>query len=275
VTTLNHPDVDRVFAGSIPQLYERYLVPLIFEPYAADLSSRVALRQPSGVLEIGAGTGVVTRHLANALLPDVSIVATDLNQPMLDQAAAAGTSRPVKWRQADAMLLPFPDEAFDVVVCQFAVMFFPNKVKAFSEARRVLRPGGFFIFNAWDRIDQNEFADTVIQALEAPFCDNPPRFLARVPHGYHDLSAIAQDLAFGGFDHLPEFTTLPARSRADSPRIPAIAYCQGTPLRSEIEALGPSRLDQATEVATAAIAGRFGSNAVEGKIQAHVITIER
>ena len=104
-------DADRVFAGSIPQLYERYLVPLIFEPYAADLASRVALRQPSRVLEVAAGTGVVTRQLANALPLSVSILATDLNQPMLDQAAAAGTTRPVEWRQADALQLPFPEGA--------------------------------------------------------------------------------------------------------------------------------------------------------------------
>jgi SAM-dependent methyltransferase len=268
------PDPDSVFADSIPQLYERYLVPLIFTPYAVDLAARVALRRPSRVLEIAAGTGVVTRQLANALPPSVSIIATDLNQPMLDQAAAAGISRRVEWRQADAMQLPYPDEAFDVVVCQFGVMFFPDKHKAFSEARRVLRPGGCFIFNAWDRIEQNEFADTVTQALESAFSDNPPRFLARVPHGYHDLSAIGQDLASGGFDQLPAFTTLAARSRADSPRIPALAYCHGTPLRSEIEARGRSRLDEVTEIATTAIASRFGAGPVDGKIQAHIITIE-
>ena len=272
---MNTSDGDREFVGSIPQLYERYLVPLIFEPYAADLASRVALRQPSRVLEIAAGTGVVTRQLANAMPPGVSIIATDLNQPMLDQAAAAGTSLPVEWRQADAMQLPFPDEVFDVVVCQFGVMFFPDKVTAFSEARRVLRPGGFFIFNVWDRIDQNEFADTVTQALEAAFPGDPPRFMARVPHGYYDASAIRQDLARSGFDRSPECITLTARSRADSPHVPAVAYCQGTPLRGEIEARGPSRLVEVTGIATLAIASRFGSGPVDGKIQAHVIAAER
>src|SRR4030095_10771339 len=118
----------------------------------------------------------VTRQLANTLPAGVSILATDLNQPMLDQAAAAGTARLVEWQQADAMQLPYPDEAFDMVVCQFAVMFFPNKQKAFSEARRVLRPGGCFIFNVWDRIEQYEFADTRTPALESPFLDNPARF---------------------------------------------------------------------------------------------------
>jgi SAM-dependent methyltransferase len=272
VTKMN---TDRTFTGSIPQVYEGYLVPLIFEPYAADIASRVALRQPSRVLEIGAGTGVVTRELANALLPGVSIMATDLNQPMLDQAAAAGTARPVEWRQADAMQLPYSDGAFDVVVCQFAVMFFPDKQKAFSEARRVLRAGGCFVFNVWDRIEENEFANTVTQSLQSAFPDDPPRFLARVPHGYHDLSVVAQDLAGGGFERLPELTTLAARSRADSPLVPAVAYCQGTPLRSEIEARGPTRLVEATKTAAAAIASGFGGGAVDAKIQAHIITIER
>ena len=266
---------DRAFAGSIPQLYDQYMVPLIFEPYAADLARRVSLREPSQVLEVAAGTGVVTRHLASALPPGVSIVASDLNQPMLEHAAAVGTTRPVEWRQADAMQLPFSDKSFDVVVCQFGVMFLPDKAKAFSEAGRVLRAGGIFIFNVWDRIEENDFAYTVTQALETPFPADPPRFLARVPHGYHDSSAIAQDLARGGFNRSPEFATLTERSRADSPRFPAVAYCQGTPLRSEIEARGPSRLSEATDIATAAITSRFGSGEVDGKIQARIVTIER
>ena len=272
---MNPSDSDKLFAGSIPQLYQQYLVPLIFEPYAADLSDRVALRQPSRVLEIAAGTGVLTRRLSLALLQTSSIVATDLNQPMLDHAAAVGTARPVQWRQADAMQLPFADEAFDAVVCQFGVMFFPDKTKAYSEARRVLRPGGVFIFNAWDRIEQNEFAETVTIALASLFPNDPPRFMARVPHGYHDPLVIAQDLARAGFDQLPEFTMVTAHSRADSPRIAAVAYCQGTPLRNEIETRDPSILEHATDVATTAIAKRFGSGAVAGRIQAHVVTIER
>lgn len=272
---MNPTGSDRIFAGSIPQLYEQYMVPLIFEPYAAGLARRIALRQPSRVLEIAAGTGVVTRQLARSLLPAVAIVASDLNQPMLDHAAAIGTARGVEWRQADAMQLPFPDEAFDVVVCQFGAMFFPDKPKAFSEARRVLRPGGVFIFNVWDSIKQNEFADTVTTALEALFPADPPRFLARVPHGYYDAAIIAQDLAEGGFACVCELTTVAEFSRAHSPRVPAVAYCQGTPLRGEIEARDPSGLGAATDIATAAIERRFGSGTVEGKIQAYVISVER
>jgi len=272
-------ETDKTFAGSIPKFYEEYLVPLIFEPYAGDLASRLASRQStrklSRVLEIAAGTGVVTRHLASKLPADVSIVATDLNQPMLDTAADMGTSRPVEWRPADAMQLPFEGGEFDAVVCQFGVMFFPDKAKAFSEARRVLRPGGVLLFNVWDRIEENEFADAVTTALASLFPDDPPRFLARTPHGYHDVAAVTRDLRGGGFASPPQVDTVAARSKAASPRIPALAYCQGTPLRSEIEARDKTRLDEATDVAAAAVARRFGSGAVDSKIQAHVVAIER
>ncbi len=266
---------DKVFAGSIPKFYDTYLVPLLFEPYAADLVNRLASRSLSRVLEVAAGTGVVTRALASVLPERVSIVATDLNQPMLDQASALGTTRPVEWRQADAMRLPFQDGTFDAVVCQFGVMFFPDKTQALSEARRVLRPGGVLVFNVWDRIEENEFADTVTAALASVFPEDPPRFLARTPHGYHERSRIEQDLASSGFSAPPEIVTLAARSRAKSPRDPAIAFCQGTPLRNEIEAHGASRLGEATDLAADAIGRRFGRGEVDGKMQAHVVTIER
>jgi ubiquinone/menaquinone biosynthesis C-methylase UbiE len=271
---MSNTDADKIFSGSIPQLYETHLVPLIFEPYAADLANRLSSRPLSRVLEIAAGTGVVTRAMASVLSENVSIVATDLNQPMLDHAAALGTRRAVEWRQADAMQLPFPDGAFDAVVCQFGVMFFPEKSKAYSEARRVLGSGGVFIFSVWDRIEENEFANAVTMALESLFPENPPRFLARTPHGYHDHETIKRDLASGGFTAAPVITTLTARSRAKSCEIPAVAYCQGTPLRNEIEALNASRLSEATGFAAEAIARRFGRGVVDGKIQAHVISIE-
>ncbi len=267
------PDSDKVFAGSVPKLYESHLVPLIFEPYAADITRRLAARRVSRVLELAAGTGVVTRAMAAALPESVSIVATDLNQAMLDQAAAVGTKRKVDWRQADAMQLPFGDATFDAVVCQFGVMFFPDKAKAFAETRRVLRPGGVYLFNVWDRIEDNEFADEVTKALAAVFPQDPPRFLARTPHGYHDRAALERDLGSGGFRR-PLIDTVAARSRAASPRIPAVAYCQGTPLRNEIEARDATRLGEATDRAAEAIARRFGRGAVDGKIQAHVVTVD-
>ncbi|WP_019585081.1 class I SAM-dependent methyltransferase [Deinococcus apachensis] len=272
---MHPPETGPVFAGSIPQVYAQHLVPLIFEPYAADLASRVARRQPARVLEIAAGTGVVTRHLARVLPPGVPIVATDLSQPMLDQAAAAGTERPVEWRQADAQQLPFPDGSFDVVVCQFGAMFFPDKVRAFAEARRVLRPGGGFIFNVWDRIEENEFPDVILRAVRPILPDGGTPFMIRIPHGYHDAPAIARDLARAGFTQPPTVTTLAQRSHAESPRVPAVAFCQGTPMRAELERLGPTGLTEATDLATAAIASRFGPGVVDGKLQALVVAVER
>jgi SAM-dependent methyltransferase len=266
---------DLEFAGSIPQLYEQYLVPLIFAPYADDLAARVANRRPSDVLEVAAGTGVVTRQLARLLPPSTPIVATDLNQAMLEQAAAAGTSRPVRWQQANALQLPFPDGSFDVVVCQFGVMFFPDKAKAYAEARRVLREGGLFMFSAWDRIEENEFAESITSTLAQVFPDDPPRFLARTPHGYHDPAVIRGDLVQGGFTAPPAWTTLAARSRAASPDIPAIAYCQGTPLRNEIEDRAPGRLDELAGLAADALARRFGKGIIDGKIQAHIVAVDR
>ena len=186
-----------------------------------------------------------------------------------------GTSRAVTWRQADAMKLPFADESFDLVVCQFGAMFFPDRAHAYGEARRVLRAGGAYIFNVWDAIEHNEFADTVTQAVAQLFPQDPPRFLARTPHGYHDKALIARDLAAGGFAKAAEIATLTETSRAASAQLVAMAYCQGTPLRGEIEARGASRLLEATELASAALARQFGSGAVAGKIQAHVVTVER
>jgi ubiquinone/menaquinone biosynthesis C-methylase UbiE len=262
---------DKVFAGSIPENYDRYLVPLIFESYARDISRRAAALSPKAVLETAAGSGVVTRMLAPGLSPDASYIVTDLHQPMLDYAATRQEqdSR-ITWRKADAQALPFEDAAFDLVCCQFGVMFFPDRPSAYREARRVLRPGGCFVFNAWDRIEENVFADDVTKALADFFPDDPPRFLARTPHGYHDTALIRSDLEKAGFSNVT-IQTRAEQSRAPSPRLPAIAYCQGTPLRNEIEARGADKLEAATEHAASAIARKHGNGEVAARIQAHVI----
>jgi ubiquinone/menaquinone biosynthesis C-methylase UbiE len=176
------PDSDKIFAGSIPKLYDDYLVPLIFESFAEDLARRVAALSPGAVFETAAGTGVVARALAPKLARDACYVATDLNQPMLDHGARRqGQDRRIAWRKADALALPFANAQFDVVCCQFGAMFFPDRTKAYSEAKRVLRPGGSFVFSVWDRIEENDFANDVASALAEFFPDDPPRFLARTP----------------------------------------------------------------------------------------------
>jgi SAM-dependent methyltransferase len=264
---------DSLFAGSIPEVYDKYLVPLIFEPYAIDLSTRLAARSPAKLLELAAGTGVVTRRLALEH-PATDITATDLNQPMLDRALSVGTARPVTWRQADAQALPFEDGVFDAVVCQFGAMFFPDKARAFSEARRVLKSGGLLLFNVWDRIAENEFAACVIDALHAIIGSDSSDFMTRVPHGYHERAAITRDVVAGGFAP-PDIRVVAAHSVASSPRIPAIAFCQGTPLRGEIEARGPDELEVATGLAERALAAKFGSGSVDGRIQALVVAATR
>ncbi|SDC86951.1 Ubiquinone/menaquinone biosynthesis C-methylase UbiE [Cupriavidus sp. YR651] len=271
---MNTHGTDNAFAGSIPELYDTSLVPLIFEPYAADLAGRAASLAPKQVLEIAAGTGVVTRMLARALPDGTAIVATDLNPPMLDRAKAVGTSRPVTWQQADAQQLPFGDARFDLVICQFGAMFFPDKPKAFAEARRVLMPGGTLLFNVWDRIEDNAFAHTVTLTLANLFPDNPPAFLSRTPHGYHDRATVESDLRAGGFSSPIACSTVTAESRAASASVVAVAYCQGTPLRAELEALGPDALSRATIACTDALATQFGSGPVSARIQAHVFSIK-
>jgi ubiquinone/menaquinone biosynthesis C-methylase UbiE len=264
---------DKLFAGSIPEIYDQLLVPLIFESCARDLAGRVASARPGTVLEIAAGTGALTRALA-AQLPEARIVASDLNQPMLDKAAQRQPAGWIEWKQADALALPFDDGSFDAVACQFGAMFFPDKVKGYKEARRVLRPGGRFTFNVWDRISENEFADVVTEALAAVFPQDPPRFMARTPHGYHDAALIRRELEAAGFADVT-METVDGVSRAASPRIPAIAICQGTPLRNEIEARDATRLEEATNRAADAVAQRFGTGAVEARIRAIAISARR
>ena len=266
---------DKLFAGSIPEIYDQFMVPLIFEAYARDLAARLADVEPQDVLETAAGTGVLTRAIAAKLPAQARIVATDLNQPMLDHAAAREhTKGRVTWRQADALALPFEDQSFDAVACQFGAMFFPDKVKGYAEARRVLKPRGHFLFNVWDRIAENEFADVVTETLATIFPNDPPRFMARTPHGYHDVAKLREELTMAGFAQI-SIETRSDISRAGSPRDPAIAYCQGTPLRNEIEARDPAGLEAATQACTEALARRFGNGRVEGRISAHVITAMR
>jgi ubiquinone/menaquinone biosynthesis C-methylase UbiE len=194
---------DKVFAGSIPEIYDRYLVPLIFDAYALDLAERVAESGPQDVLEIAAGTGALTRTMASRLPACVHIVATDLNRPMLNHAKARQSHADrIDWKQADALALPFEDERFDVVACQFGVMFFPDKIQGYKEARRILKPGGRFLFNVWDRISENEFANVVNEALTVFFPRDPPCFMARTPHGYHDAERIRVELNAAGFSKI-------------------------------------------------------------------------
>ena len=265
------PESDSVFAGSIPENYDRRMVPLIFEPYAADLARRASALSPRRVLETAAGTGIVTRMLWPQLGPDAEYTATDLNPPMLEYAASVLTDPRVRWRAADALDLPFRGATFDVVLCQFGAMFFPDRIRAFREALRVLTPGGTFLFSVWDAIEKNDFAAVITDALAAMFPADPPRFLARTPHGYHDVGQIRQVVEDAGFGTVI-IETVTAQSVAPSALEAATAYCHGTVLRTEIESRDAGALNAATSRAAAALAARFGDGEVRGRIQAHVVT---
>lgn len=259
---------DTVFAGSIPEFYDRCLGPFLFEPYAADLAARAAMLRPRRILETAAGTGIVTAALA-AALPEAEIVATDLNPDMLRVAGSKLDTPRVTFAPADAQSLPFADSAFDLVVCQFGAMFFPDRIAAYREARRVLRPGGTFLFNVWDRLDSNPASQAVSDAVAGLFPDDPPSFIRRVPFGYHDKAAIEADLRAAGFTAV-EAHTVGKRSRGSAREL-APGLCQGSPLRSEIEARAPERLEEATQAALATLVRRHG-DPVDAAMSAHILT---
>jgi SAM-dependent methyltransferase len=259
---------DTAFAGSIPEFYHRCLGPFLFEPYAADLAARAAALRPRRILETAAGTGIVTAALA-AALPDAQIVATDLNPDMLLVAGEKIDSPSVAFAPADAQALPYPDGGFDLVVCQFGAMFFPDRIAAYREARRVLRPGGTFLFNVWDRLEANPASQAVADAVAGLFPDDPPGFIRRVPFGYHDKARIEADLRAAGFADI-ESETVAKRSRG-SARDLAPGLCQGSPLRAEIEARAPDRLDEATEAAVSALV-RLHGDPVDAAMSAHVFS---
>ena len=268
--TVTKPNTDSSFTTDVAELYESTLVPMIFRQYARDMAERARALTPSSILEVACGTGVVTRALSEALPEECTIVAVDLNKAMVQRGGRVGTRKPVKWCQADVMTLPFADDTFDVVACQFSVMFFPDRVAAYSEIRRVLRPGGSFLFSVWNDIDRNEFAEVVTRAVGSLFPADPPLFLARTPHGHGSPAEIEGDVKDAGFETC-ELIQRDDVSVASSPELPALAYCQGTPLRNEILARDPDGLDRATSIASEAIRARFGEGPIEGRISGVVV----
>jgi len=261
---------DTVFAGSIPGLYDRYLGPLLFQPYAEEVARRAQRFMPGHVLETAAGTGIVTEALHRAL-SDANIVATDLNPAMLEVAAQRIRSDKVSFEAADAQDLRFADATFDLVVCQFGVMFFPDKVRANSEARRVLRDGGRYLTVIWDSVERNPGSDEIGRAVAALFPDNPPHFIDRTPFGYSDVAQIERDLIAAGFADV-ELETVEKRSRAASARDVAIGMCCGSPLRSEIEERDPAMLDRAVDAAAAALARWEGPDGFDAPMSALIVT---
>lgn len=266
------PEEAAAFGSTYAELYDRYLVPMLFSPYASAVGERAAASHAATVLETAAGTGIATRALATAL-PTASITATDLNQPMIDQAKAQAGFRNVTWRQADAMKLPFADESFDLVVCQFGVMFFPDKRGAFREVHRVLRPGGSWVFLVWDDWKQMPTAPLAIAAdavAQLLGCD--PGVLVNPP--YHDEGTIQADLDAAGFCRIAiERVCRPAN--AVSARDAAVATVYGSLIRSVIESTSPGSLDAATEAVERAMRLGLGDGQIVGATTALIVQAAR
>lgn len=256
------------FAGSIPAIYEQYLVPLLFEPYANDLAVRVKALGPKTILETTAGSGALTRALAKAM-PDAKIRSTDLNDAMLDVAKQSLPN--VTFAQADAQELPFGDREFDVVVSQFGMMFPPDRIAAYREARRVLVPSGRFLFSVWGPLAANPLSEFISDALGAQFPNDPPRFFVRMPFAYHDHARIEADLRQGGFTDI-RVEDVDIETHAPSAESAAIGMCQGCPLRGEIEERAPGRLDDVTAKVTEAVVKRYGKGAVPNPMRAVVVS---
>jgi ubiquinone/menaquinone biosynthesis C-methylase UbiE len=249
------------------------MVPLVFAPYAELVAERARAVAPRQILETAAGTGVVTESLHRAL-PDAQIIATDLNEPMLEEASARVSTPSVRFLQADALELPFEDGSFDLVVCQFGVMFFPDKVKGHAEARRVLCDGGKYLLVIWDKVERNLATRVAGAAVAELFPDDPAAFYERIPFRYHDKSMITDDLRSAGFARV-EIETVELRSRAASARDAAIALTQGTPMRSEIEKQGSEALAAATDAAAKALEQFVGPDGFDAPMSAHLVTATR
>jgi ubiquinone/menaquinone biosynthesis C-methylase UbiE len=264
---------DITFSGSIPALYDRCMVPLVFAPYAEVMARKALSFQPARILETAAGTGVVTEALCRAL-PDAQIIATDLNPPMLEEAARRVGSARATFQPADALALPFEDASFDLVVCQFGVMFYPDKVRGNSEARRVLRDGGHYLLAIWDKVERNLATEMAGRAVAALIPEGAGRFYERVPFRYHDKREIAADLRAAGFEDI-EIETVSLVGRAASARDAAIALVQGTPMRADIEQIDPKLLEPATDAAASALAQFEGPDGFSAPMSAHVVTATR
>jgi ubiquinone/menaquinone biosynthesis C-methylase UbiE len=245
------PSIDTQFAGSIPGLYDRYLGPLLFEPYAEELARRASTLRPKRILETAAGTGIVTDAMHRAL-PEAEVVATDLNPAMLEVAAGRVRSEKVRFQSADAQDLPFGDGEFDLVVCQFGLMFLPDKVRGNAEAWRVLGRGGHYIVAIWDRIDKNPASEAASDAVAALYPTDPPTFLRRTPFGYANPHRIEHDIRAGGFADV-RIETVQLDGARVPPRDAATGLVAGCPLAAEVQERNPDGLEAAVEAAAEAL----------------------
>ncbi len=267
------PDDNTRFDGSIPAAYDRYLGPVIFEPYAQDLAARAAAAGTGGqrVLELACGTGILTGELRRRLPRGARLTATDLNEPMLAYARAKfDPAAPILWRQADAAALPFPGHSFDVLVCQFGLMFVPDKAAPFREARRVLALGGLFAFNVWDSLAHNPFGRIANDTIGRFFADNPPDFY-QVPFGLHQPAVLLGLLAEHGFTAV-DLQVLPLVAKSPSAREFAIGLVTGNPIVTAIRERSTVTVEPIIAAVADDLRSAFGDHPLRSPMQALVVT---
>ena len=247
------------FVGSIPDLYDRGLGPMIFADYATDLAQRVAVCRPARVLETAAGTGIVTRRLRDLLPAGVQLTATDLSPEMLEFARAKfAAGEQVEFKPADAMVLPFADGSFDVVACQFGVMFFPDKDKSYREVYRVLASEGRYLFSVWDSHRYNPFARVAHQVVGSFFPIDPPQFY-RVPFSCHQIDPIKEALLEAGFSGIDVAVVRVEKEIPDTELfVRGLVY--GNPLIDQVRARGGAEPERLVEAMTQALRREFGAD---------------
>jgi len=256
---------DSEWNAAMPEVYDECLGPALFAPFAEHTAAAAARLAPDRVLEIAAGTGILTAELARAL-PAAEITATDLNSAMVARGAERVPGP--AWVQADAQHLELPAGRFDLVACQFGAMFFPDKPAAFAEMARVLRPGGTVLLSSWDDVTTSELPAAMQASLHAVLPD-PPDFIVRTPHGYTDPDRIAADLAAGGLVEVG-IERVVLLGRPVPPSVVARGFCLGTPLRFQLAERGS--LPELTERLQQEMTARLGSGPVSGELAAFLVT---
>jgi SAM-dependent methyltransferase len=228
--------------------------------------------QPSAaeVLEVACGTGLLTRELLRVLAASAHLTSTDLNEPMLAAAQQRVADPRVRWQRADIMALPFDEAAFDVVVCQFGVMFFPDKVHAAAQVRRVLRPGGTYLFNVWAGLEDNPVARVAQQTIDECFPADPPRFY-HVPHGYHDPRRIKADLSAAGFGHVA-VDVRDLMCASESAEHAATGMVQGTPMFFAVRERSAPTVEEVTRRMADALRTEFGTGRIQTTMRELVVS---
>lgn len=248
------------FTGDIPRHYDRGLGPVIFEAYAEETARRTAIWAPRETLEIAAGTGIVTRKLRDTLPAGARLTATDLNAPMLDVARQKFRfEERVSFEVADALVLPFADNAFDAVVCQFGLMFFPDKDAAHREAARVLKPHGRYLTSVWDAPRYNPFSRIGLEVVERFFPDDPPKFL-KTPFSCPEIDPTKEALIAAGFTNIV-VSVLPRVHEMPDVTAFAMGLVFGSPLIDQIRARGEIAPEAIVEALAQRLTQEFGSPA--------------